>query len=63
MPVWWKDGRGFTFEYNQRGHQVYKVVEVDAQTGKTRSLIDEQTKTFSITMTRPGALSRQKLPA
>jgi dipeptidyl aminopeptidase/acylaminoacyl peptidase len=46
MPVWWKDGRGFTFEYNQRGHQVYKVVEVDAQTGKTRSLIDEQTKTF-----------------
>ena len=30
-PVWWKDGRGFTFEYNQRGHQVYRVIEVDAQ--------------------------------
>ncbi len=45
-PVWWKDGRGFTFEYNQRGHQVYRVIEVDAQTGKTRSLIDEQSKTF-----------------
>ena len=26
--------------------QVYKVVEVDAQTGKTRPLIAEQTKTF-----------------
>jgi dipeptidyl aminopeptidase/acylaminoacyl peptidase len=44
--VWWKDGRSFTFEYNQRGHQAYRVIEVDAQTGKTRSLIDEQTKTF-----------------
>ena len=40
-PVWWKDSRGFTFEYNQRGHQVYRVIEVDAQTGKARALIDE----------------------
>ena len=45
-PVWWKDSRGFTFEYNQRGHQVYRVIEVDANNGKTRPLIDEQTKTF-----------------
>src|SRR6185437_10545232 len=45
-PVWWKDGRGFTFEYNQRGHQVYRVIEVDAQSGKARTLIDEQSKTF-----------------
>ena len=45
-PVWWKDSRAFTFEYNQRGHQVYRVVEVEAETGKTRALIDEQAKTF-----------------
>ena len=45
-PVWWKDSRGFTFEYNQRGHQVYRVIEVDGTTGKARPLIDEQTKTF-----------------
>jgi dipeptidyl aminopeptidase/acylaminoacyl peptidase len=45
-PVWWKDSRGFTFEYNQRGHQAYTVIEVDAQTGKTRPLLAEQTKTF-----------------
>jgi dipeptidyl aminopeptidase/acylaminoacyl peptidase len=45
-PVWWKDSRGFTFEYNQRGHQAYSVIEVDPQTGKTRPLIAEQTKTF-----------------
>jgi dipeptidyl aminopeptidase/acylaminoacyl peptidase len=44
--VWWKDSRAFTFEYNQRGHQVYRVIEVDAQTGKTRPVIDEQSKTF-----------------
>ena len=45
-PVWWKDGRGFTFEYNQRGHQVYRVIEVDAQSGKARALIDEVSPTF-----------------
>jgi len=43
---WWKDGRGFTFEYNQRGHQLYRVVEVDGTTGKLRALIDETSKTF-----------------
>src|SRR3989442_1371859 len=45
-PVWWKDSRAFTFEYNQRGHQVYRVIEVDAETGKARALIDEQSPTF-----------------
>ena len=45
-PQWWKDSRAFTFEYNQRGHQVYRVIEVDAETGKARTLIDEQSKTF-----------------
>ena len=45
-PAWWKDSRAFTFEYNQRGHQAYRVIEVDAQTGKARAVIDEQTKTF-----------------
>ncbi|HEX3437955.1 MAG TPA: DPP IV N-terminal domain-containing protein [Pseudacidobacterium sp.] len=44
--VWWKDGRGFTFEYNQRGHQAYRVVEVSAATGSARALIDEESKTF-----------------
>ncbi len=43
---WWQDSRAFTFEYNQRGHQVYRVIEVDANTGTPRVLIDEQSKTF-----------------
>lgn len=42
---WWKDSRGFTFEYNQRGHQVYRVIEVDRQ-GHARTLIDETSATF-----------------
>ena len=29
--VWWKDSRALTFEYNQRGHQVYRIIEVDAR--------------------------------
>ena len=45
-PVWWKDSRAFTFEYNQRGHQVYRVIEVEAATGKARALISEEPKTF-----------------
>jgi dipeptidyl aminopeptidase/acylaminoacyl peptidase len=44
--VWWKDSRAFIFEYNQRGHQVYRVVEVDGATGKARALIDEEMPTF-----------------
>jgi len=43
---WWKDSRGFTFDYNQRGHQLYRVVEVDAHTGAARALITEQSSTF-----------------
>ncbi|WP_069269387.1 S9 family peptidase [Paraburkholderia nodosa] len=43
---WRKDGEGFTFEYNQRGHQLYRVIEVEAATGRTRSLIDEVSSTF-----------------
>ncbi len=44
--VWRHDGRALTFEYNQRGHQVYRVIEIDAVTGRTRSLIDERMPTF-----------------
>lgn len=43
---WWDDGRAFTFEYNQRGHQVYRVIEVDGETGEARALISEEPETF-----------------
>jgi dipeptidyl aminopeptidase/acylaminoacyl peptidase len=44
--VWRKDSRAFTFEYNQRGHQVYRIIEVDGQTGAARAVISEEPKTF-----------------
>ncbi len=44
-PVWTKDSRAFTFEYNQRGHQIYRVIEVNAS-GAARALITEESKTF-----------------
>lgn len=43
---WRADSRAFTFEYNQRGHQLYRVLEVNASTGAVRTLIEEQSKTF-----------------
>jgi hypothetical protein len=45
-PVWRKDGHAFTFEYNQRGHQLYRIVEGDGTTGRTRAVITEESKTF-----------------
>jgi dipeptidyl aminopeptidase/acylaminoacyl peptidase len=45
-PVWRKDSRSLTIEYNQRGHQVYRVLEVDATTGRARAVISEEPKTF-----------------
>ncbi len=44
--AWRKDSRALTFEYNQRGHQVYRVIEVDAATGTARALVSEEVKTF-----------------
>jgi dipeptidyl aminopeptidase/acylaminoacyl peptidase len=45
-PVWRKDSRAFSFEYNQRGHQVYRVIEVDGATGIARAVIEETAQTF-----------------
>jgi len=44
--AWRKDGRALTFEYNQRGHQLYEVFSVDANTGAVKALIKESSKTF-----------------
>lgn len=44
--VWKKDSSALTFEYNARGHQLYRVIEVNAATAKTRTVIEEAPKTF-----------------
>jgi len=48
MPdaAWRKDSRAFTFEYNQRGHQAYRIIEVDGATGQARALVNEESRTF-----------------
>ncbi len=47
LPIaWWKDSRAFTFEYNQRGHQIYRLIEVNANDGAARTLIEEKSDTF-----------------
>lgn len=43
---WTPDSARFTFVYNQRGHQVLRVIAVDAATGEARAIVDEQSKTF-----------------
>jgi dipeptidyl aminopeptidase/acylaminoacyl peptidase len=54
---WRKDSRAFTFEYNQRGHQIYRVIEVDAATGRARAVVSEEPKTFFDYRTASGVLT------
>ena len=46
--IHWRSGdnRFFVFEKADRGHQRYRLIEVDAVTGNTRNLLDEKTNTF-----------------
>jgi dipeptidyl aminopeptidase/acylaminoacyl peptidase len=43
---WARDGHTFTYQKTDRGHQRFRLIEVDAHTGGVRNLIDEQTDTF-----------------
>lgn len=43
---WSKDAKHFTFEKTDRGHQRFRVIEVEVKSGKTRNIIDEKAKTF-----------------
>jgi dipeptidyl aminopeptidase/acylaminoacyl peptidase len=43
---WSADGSKLTFEKTDRGHQRFRLIEVDARSGDVRNLIDERSKTF-----------------
>jgi dipeptidyl aminopeptidase/acylaminoacyl peptidase len=43
---WKKDSHTFTYQKADRGHQRFRLIEVDAATGKACNLIDENSKTF-----------------
>ncbi len=40
-PEWNADSNGIVFDYNERGHKVYRVLELSAETGKVRPLVEE----------------------
>lgn len=42
---WRADSSGFTFLYNQRGHQVMRMIEV-SRDGSPRALVNEECRTF-----------------
>lgn len=44
--AWNENSRQFTFVYNQRGHQVLRVIAIDAATGNARAVVDESSETF-----------------
>src|ERR1022692_36455 len=45
-PRWSKDGKRFLFQKTDRGHQRFRVFEVKAQTGNTRTILDDNSDTF-----------------
>ena len=45
-PRWTQDGRYFRYQKIDRGHQRFRVIEVDVFTGKFNNIIDEKTETF-----------------
>ncbi len=44
--TWAADNKEVIFEYNERGHKVYRVLAMSAQTGKVRTIIEETATTF-----------------
>jgi putative intracellular protease/amidase len=43
---WSGDGRHFTYQQTDRGHQRFRLIEVDSRSGEAHNLIDEKTETF-----------------
>lgn len=40
-PQWTADSKHIIFDYNERGHKVYRVLECSAETGEVRPIIEE----------------------
>ena len=45
-PSWNDDSKAVTFEYNERGHKVYRVLEMSATDGSVRTLIEEKEEKY-----------------
>jgi dipeptidyl aminopeptidase/acylaminoacyl peptidase len=62
---WQPHGRSLTYQKTDRGHQRFRLIEVDSHTGKARNIIDEKTETFiwtahteSVTLNRVNYLDK-----
>ena len=45
-PRWESDSEHVTFEFNERGHKTYRVLELSVQTGQVRTLIEEKNEKY-----------------
>lgn len=45
-PRWNEDSKALTFEYNERGHKHFRVLEMDVETGDVRVLVEEKSEKF-----------------
>ena len=45
-PRWDKDSRTLTFEFNERGHQNYRILELSAEDGSVRPIIEESSDKY-----------------
>lgn len=45
-PMWNADSKAITFEYNERGHKVYRALEMSAVDGSVRTLIEEKEEKY-----------------
>lgn len=45
LTGWNKESRGITFEYNERGHQNYRILELSPE-GEVRPIVEEHSETF-----------------
>ncbi len=44
--TWMENSRSVLFDYNERGHKVYRVLEMSAETGLVRTVIEETSEKF-----------------
>ena len=43
---WLPDSSAFTFFYNERGHQLLRLISVDRETGAARTIVEDRSKTM-----------------
>lgn len=46
LPSWMEDSRSVLFDYNERGHKVCRVLQLSAETGQVRPVVEETSDKF-----------------